>query len=183
MLKKIDWTCSLVWLCWMLFAMATRLVPHWWNVTAMASFSLFAGALFSRRVAIVSVVCAMLLSDMIIGMHWSYPIFGNWTWFSYSGMIIFILLGRGMNQESTVIQVLGLSISGALFYWLWTNLGVWMISGIYAHSAAGLLSCFILALPFLRHALLGAITWPILLLMVLRVIRMHFPIKMGRLYS
>lgn len=50
-------------------------------------------------------------------------------------------------------------VTASLAYWLWTNLGVWLTSGIYAKNLAGLANCYVAALPFLQNAMLGDLIW------------------------
>src|ERR1700761_7102838 len=53
-----------------LAAMATRLVPHPWNLTSVAAVALFAGAyLEDRRLAFAVPLAALLLSDLVLGFY------------------------------------------------------------------------------------------------------------------
>jgi len=56
--------------------------------------------------------------------------------------------------------VLGSSFS----FWLWSNFGVWLTSGLYANSFSGLVSCYYMALPFLGNALIGDLIWSYIIL-------------------
>lgn len=49
------------------------------------------------------------------------------------------------------------SMGGALFFYAWTNFGVWLISGMYAPTLQGLLMSYYMALPFLKWHLLSNI--------------------------
>lgn len=46
-----------------------------------------------------------------------------------------------------------------MFFWIWTNFGVWLVSGMYPHSLTGLVTCYFLALPFLKNSIIAAIVW------------------------
>ena len=45
-------------------------------------------------------------------------------------------------------------ISSTVFF-IVTNLGVWLVGGLYPHTLPGLENCYILALPFFRNTLMG----------------------------
>jgi len=41
-------------------------------------------------------------------------------------------------------------VGSTLFFFLWTNFGVWLLSTMYPKTISGLLLCYVRALPFLR---------------------------------
>jgi hypothetical protein len=55
-----------------------------------------------------------------------------------------------------VAGVVGAGLIGETVFFVVTNFAVWAIhSDHYAHTAAGLTECYVLALPFFRNSLLG----------------------------
>ena len=63
------------------FAVAVRLIisffPAMWayNATPVEAIALFGGAYFTdRRLAFIVPLAAMLLADLIIGLHWMIPV-------------------------------------------------------------------------------------------------------------
>jgi hypothetical protein len=62
--------------------------------------------------------------------------------------------GRGGALRSCV-ALLGCAAGASLAFFLITNFATWWVSGIYPHTAAGLLNCYLLALPFFRFTLAG----------------------------
>jgi hypothetical protein len=44
--------------------------------------------------------------------------------------------------------------SGMVFF-IVSNFGVWVTSGMYAHTLDGLLECYVMALPFFRTSLMA----------------------------
>jgi hypothetical protein len=155
-----------------------RVLPHFPNVTPMTSISLFNGTKLNRAMALLTTAIALLVSDILLAYFYGYPIFSLWSIFTYSGFFFITLCGKRMGKVTIVTamnngdgtsrgnngsahwQSLPIWIASmSLGYWLWTNLGVWLTSGMYAKNAAGLLSCYIAALPFLRTALIGDLIW------------------------
>jgi hypothetical protein len=48
-------------------------------------------------------------------------------------------------------------LSANLFFYLWTNFGVWLLSGMYPKTTTGLLMSYVNALPFLRYQLISTL--------------------------
>lgn len=142
-------------LVWVLLANMARLIPHPANVTPSLAVALFAGSKFSRLGAIALVTASLAISDVFLASVHGTAIFGMWSVFTYSGFLIIALVARNLGKNAKTPKLLGFSIGGSLFFWLYTNLGVWLTSAVYAKSFAGLMECYIVALPFLRNALLG----------------------------
>ena len=58
-----------------LFAAASRLIPHPPNFSPIVAIALFGGAYFSdKRLAFVVPLTAMFLSDLVIGLHTLLPV-------------------------------------------------------------------------------------------------------------
>jgi hypothetical protein len=48
---------------------------------------------------------------------------------------------------------------GAVIFFVVSNFGVWLQSGMYPHTLAGLADCYTLALPFFRNTLTGDLVY------------------------
>lgn len=144
---------------------AGRVFPHLPNFTPVAASALFLSYLFNPKVGIIAVVAGMLISDVFfIGTH--NPILMTVIYASLA-MPVFLapLLRKGLkfdNKQPKFLRVVlgalrigGLSATGALLFYLTSNFAVWAIGYMYPHTAAGLLFCYELALPFLRTNVMG----------------------------
>jgi len=100
-----------------LLVILMRLLPHASNITPLYAVALFAAAVFPRRWAVAVPMAAMVISDLIIGLHSSIA-------FTWSGMLVFALLGFGLAGRPTALRVAGSAILGSGVFFLWTNLGV-----------------------------------------------------------
>lgn len=146
-------------------AVATRLIPHVPNFTAMESLALFAGAYLGWKVlAALTPFFAWYASDLIINNTVSrvwYPDVEGIVWFTndmpwvYLSAIVMIFAGskilKKWNPGKLALTALGASI---LFFVL-TNFGTWMSGVLYPKTGAGLVACFTAALPFLKNSLLS----------------------------
>lgn len=162
------WTLIISIVITILIATIGRLIPHLSNATPLASIALLSGFMFNKRAGLLIVSFSLLLSDILLSILHGYPIFGSWTIFSYSGFILITLFAPNLLSQHRYLKLSGYLVSITMLYWVWTNFGTWLLSGIYSHSIIGLEACFTMALPFLRHALLGNVLYTTLFLLCLR---------------
>lgn len=155
----------------LLFVCSARLIPHVANFSPMICVALFAGALFDRRVAYVTVALGMLISDVLLAMVWHYPVFGSWSLFTYTGLMAITFVGTKLkNSHHSVMLSLLAALGSNLGFWIWTNFGVFVFSGMYGHGLSGLAECYAAAIPFLQHSTLSALSWIVIFIAALRVV-------------
>ena len=136
-----------------LLAASSRLVPHPPNFTVIGSLALFGGACFEEALmAYLVPLAAMLLWDAVIGFHHGMPVV-------YAAFLLTTALGRRMQGSRSVGQVARMSLCSAIMFYLITNFGVWAGSGMYPHTAQGLLACYAAAIPFFGNTLAGTIVY------------------------
>ncbi len=131
-----------------LFAVVSRLAPHPANVAPLAAVALFGGALLPRKLALTVPLAAMVVSDLIIGMH--SLVFVTWACFALIAIASSYRFGN-----ITTKKVLAWSIGSSVFFYLVTNFGVWAEGRMYTMTFEGLLQCYYNALPFFRNTLVG----------------------------
>lgn len=136
-----------------LLAAFSRLVPHPPNFTVVGSLALFGGACFEEALmAYLVPLAAMLLSDAVIGFHAGMPVV-------YGAFLLTTALGRRMRGSRRVGLVAQMSFLSALMFYVITNLAVWAGSGMYPHTAQGLLACYVAAIPFFGNTLAGTMVY------------------------
>lgn len=153
---------------WLLLAVVGRIVPHLPNMTPLMSLCLLSSGVFGRRLAFFFMLVTLAVSDVFLATIFHYAAFGSWSWFTYTGFVGIVLLGFALpgfalSPEWNITKLVGFTMSASVLFWWWTNLGVWLSSGLYSHTLAGLLACYALALPFLSNAVLGDLGWVALL--------------------
>ena len=132
-----------------LFAAFSRLIPHPANFTPIIAIGIFGGVyLRDYRLAFFIPLCGMFISDMILGFHVIMP----WIYFSLI-LITFmgICLKKRVNIANCIVSVLGSSV----LFFLISNLGVWFMGG-YEKSIPGLITCYMMAIPFFQNTLAGS---------------------------
>ena len=129
-------------------ALATsRFIPHPPNFTSLIALSFYVPVFFGIRFIPV-VILSFALTDLIIGFH-SAMIF---TW----GSVLLIGFLTTYFSSSITKRLFG-TLLGAIIFFIVTNLGIWIISGYYERSVAGLITCYVLAIPFFYNTLLATI--------------------------
>jgi hypothetical protein len=140
-----------------LSAAAMRLVPHPPNVTPIGAMALFAGAHFAaKRTALLVPLAAMYLSDLALGFFvYDFGWFHRFMPFVYAGFVVTVCLGLLIRRRLTPLAVGGAALTGSALFFVITNFGVWLVSDLYPKTAAGLVSCYVAAIPFFRNTLAG----------------------------
>jgi len=135
-------------------AAATRLLPHPPNFTAVGAIALFAGAHFSRKIWALAVpLAAMLVSDAVLGFSSSLPVV-------YATFAMIVGLGLLLRERKMrVLPVAGAAVAAATLFYLTTNFAVWAMSGMYPKTPAGLVACYVAAIPFFGPTLAGDLSY------------------------
>jgi hypothetical protein len=131
-----------------------RVLPNPLNFSSVAASALFAGAVIGRPLALAVPLAALALSDCVLG-------FDDWrvTIFVYAGLTLPAVLGLLTRGSWKPIRLVSLAALSSVFFFVTSNFAVWMFSAIYARDAAGLLKCYIAALPFFQNTLMGDLFW------------------------
>ena len=131
---------------------ASRFIPHPPNFTSLIALSFYVPAIFGLRYIPITLIC-FILTDIFIGIHST--IFFTW------GSIIFIGFISKYFNNNFFKRFSGILIACFIFY-LVTNFGVWL-SGFYGYNINGLLTCYILAIPFFGHTLAATIIYSLVI--------------------
>ena len=139
-------------------ALVARLIPHPDNFTPMLAVALFGGALLPRRAAYVVPLAAMLASDWLMGhaFDWMTPVI-------YGCFAVGAALGQMLARNRTWSRTGYAALAGSVFFFLATNFAVWVGSGMYPLTAAGLVECYAMALPFFQNTLAGVAFYSLVL--------------------
>jgi hypothetical protein len=138
-------------------AAAFRLVPHFPNFTPIGAMALFGGAYFGKRgLAFVAPIAAMLLSDAIIGFH-------SGILFVYASVALIALLGQIALSRPTVLRVGAAALASSVLFFVITNFGTWLLSGMYPMTLSGLAACYVAAIPFFQNTVAGDLFYSALL--------------------
>ena len=56
-------------------------------------------------------------------------------------------------------NIIGASLFSSILFFIVTNFGVWMVSGMYPHTMSGLFSAYAFAVPFFRNTIIGDLAY------------------------
>ena len=125
------------------------------NFSAIGAIALFGGAYFSNRVLGLFLPLAVLLaSDIALAAMGETALYAAQP-FVYGGFLLIGVLGFALRKNRHVLKIAGGSLGGSVVFYLLSNFGVWLTSGMYAKSLFGLLSCYTAAIPFFKYTLAG----------------------------
>ena len=131
---------------------ASRFVPHPPNFTPVIALSFYLPIFFGLW-SIPFIILAFATTDYFIGFH-------NlliWTWGSLA--IIGMISKYGINFYSRF----GMCIIGSLLFFIISNFGVWLTGSLYETTINGLISCYVMAIPFFTNTLLSTIIFCVLI--------------------
>ena len=137
-------------------AAAARIIPHPWNFTPIGAMCLFGGAYFERKWAAFLVpMAALLLSDAVL----AYALYGGQgfsvTSMKYVWFALTVLLGMALRPSKGVGRVTGAAVAASVMFFVLSNFHVWLGSRMYPQTTAGLVACYVAAIPFGLNMLAG----------------------------
>ena len=162
----------------LLIATVGRLIPHPANMTPLAPLAILSGSLFNKRAALFVTMISLILSDSLLAYFHGYSAFGNWSVFTYTGFIAMILLAPTFKPLLKGIKMPIYVLLVTLAYWVWTNFGTWLLSGIYPHSLTGIATCYFAALPFLRNSMIGNFLYMLVFTLSLQQTMVHLELTL-----
>ena len=148
-----------------LLIVLSRLIPHPPNFTPVLAVALFCGTLYVRPShALLIPLLGMAAGDLILGLH-------NQVWAVYLAVALCVGLGRWMLSPPGVLTTVATGISGSVLFFLLTNFAVWLQGDLYPLTAAGLLACYVAAIPFFHYTLIATLLFGLTLLGLAHLLR------------
>lgn len=135
---------------------ASRLIVHVPNFTPVIAIALFCGVYLKKKYAVVLMLALMAITDVFLGFH-------NIMFFTWGSFALIALIGTQMKGKVNFKSVFSGSLLAAILFFVATNFGVWLVSGMYARSFAGLVECFTMAIPFFRYTAASAFIYSFVL--------------------
>ena len=140
-----------------IIAAGLRLVPHPPNFSPIDAMALFSGAYLGRRaLAFLAPLGALLLSDLVLGFY-----HGQAT--VYFSVALIVMIGMVALTRRTPLRVGAAAIASSILFFVITNFGMWLFSGIYPRTVVGLEACYVAAIPFFRNTVAADLFYAALL--------------------
>jgi len=130
----------------------SRVIPHPPNFTPILALGIFSGFYFRQLyLSLFIVIFSMFLGDIYLGFH-------NTMFFTYFSLVIAVIAGLFIKKfKSSEILYAGLGSSVAFF--IITNFGAWLTLEMYQKNLEGLLSSYMLAIPFFHNTILSTLIY------------------------
>lgn len=143
-----------------------RVVPHPANFTPLGALGLFGGGRLRSWHAYALPLAVMAASDFglwtLSGFDDKYSVAHISRVYVYASLLLYVAIGQLLlRRQRSLPRLLTASLLGSLQFFLVTNFFVWLLQPWetpdatgpvhYARDLGGLLECYALALPFLRH--------------------------------
>ena len=125
----------------------SRIIPHPSNFTPIIATAIMAPLLIRDRVFGMAIpIVAMFIGDLIIGFH-------PFQFVTYSTLLIISLLSP-MKKNYLILGIM--AIGGSVWFFITTNFAVWILLDYYPKTFEGLLTSYILAIPFFKNTLISS---------------------------
>ncbi len=126
------------------------------NFAPIAAAGIFAAFYFKKYwVAVAVPLTALLFTDTIVHSETGMGLYSGRLvdYFAIALVIAFAYFAFKRNRK---LWNIGLTVLiGSLIFFFVSNLGVFLLGNMYAKTPAGLVDCFVKAIPFYRGTLIG----------------------------
>ena len=129
----------------------SRLIPHPPNFTPIIAVAIMSGYLFKNLYLSISVLFfSMIVGDMFIGFYSN-------MFFVYFPLFIITYFCFFKNNKINAKNLFIYGVSSSLIFFIISNFGVWLSGGMYEKNIAGLINCYIMAVPFLKNTIISTV--------------------------
>ena len=102
-------------------------------------------------------MAALWVSNLLINNLFYAQYFDGFSWFAnlevYFAFLLIVLMGSSILKKITAPRVGIAAVSSSLVFFVVTNFYVWLNTVIYPKTMAGLVSCYVAAIPFYWNTL------------------------------
>ena len=134
-----------------------RLIPHPPNFTPIIAVAIVSGYFFKNlNLSILTLLIAMLISDLFIGFYENMI-------FVYVSLLIITFTFYKISNKINFKNLFIYGFAGSFVFFMVSNFGVWALGspGLdnlpYEKSLAGLIECYIFAIPFFGNTFLSTL--------------------------
>jgi len=139
-----------------------------WNFSPLYAICIFGAAMFAdRRTALLLPLAALAVGDLGIGILAGDVAFAFYAEqpLVYLSYALLTATGLLLRENRSWLAIAGTGLLGAVVFFLVSNLGVWAFGQYHTYplTFAGLLECYVAAIPFFRYTLVSmAVFLPVL---------------------
>ena len=94
---------------------------------------------------------------------------------AFAAVMCLGLLGSVALQKRTPVRIGLTAVAGSVLFFAVSNFGVWALGDMYPHNIAGLVACYVAAIPFFQNTLAGDLFYATLLFGGFRIAELLVP--------
>lgn len=165
-----------------LLAAITRLLPHPPNFAPIGGMALFGAAYFSKKQwAFIVPIASMWIADLFLNNLVYAQYFDHFVWFytgsifTYAAFALIVVLGLLTLKKIRVSNIALSALVASAIFFIVSNFGVWLTSGMYPHTITGLIACYTAGVPFLQNTILGDLVYTSVLFGAFELSMSYFP--------
>lgn len=169
--------------CFILLAALSRLIPHPANFAPIGGMAILGAVHYNKRYwAYLIPIISMWISDLILNNVVYAQYFDHFVWFyqgslfTYGAFALITLMATVTVKNIRVSNLLLAALSASVIFFLVSNFGVWVSSGMYPHSWSGLTACYGAAIPFFKNTILGDLCYTGVLFGIYELATRQFPV-------
>lgn len=125
------------------------------NIETITVVALLAGSLLGGVWTVVIGLSVVALTDMLIG-NTSIMLY-TWTAWAVVGVFGWVLRKREKRPLRHSLELTGMGLCANVFFYIWTNFGVWQMGWLYPGTVDGLIMSYVAGLPFLKYQLISTL--------------------------
>ncbi|NTW32931.1 MAG: hypothetical protein HGB12_09935 [Bacteroidetes bacterium] len=182
-MKKSIFTARFGTLCLIILSAGMlRLIHLPYNFAPIGAMALFGGAYFGKRwQSFLVPLAALFISDMVLNFVFynQFILFHEMALWVYGAFALNVIIGSTLIKKVKVSSVATASIAAAILFFFITNFAVWAMPGIihiYPATPAGLVACYVAAIPFFWGTLASNIFYSALLFGVFEFAQKKYPV-------
>ena len=117
------------------------------NLAPLAAIALCAAAYFPKRYKFAVPMIALLISDVVLNVHYGAPLLSPFVASHYLGFALVGGLGLLLQNRASLKTLLPASIAASVIFYVVTNIVSWAFDPGYVKNFAGLLQALTVGLP------------------------------------
>jgi len=162
-----------------ILAAVLRIVPHPPSFSSIGALGIFGGARLRAWQAYLLPLAIMVLSDICLwvltGFDPLYSVAHQSRMYVYGSFMIYVLIGRCLRDQNSLKSVVVAGIVGGVQFFVVTNFCTWLFQPFdpsygelpeifrYSRDWNGLMTCFVMALPFYNPGEMPLVDHPFML--------------------
>ena len=149
----------------------SRLIPHPDNFTPIIAIAIMGSYFFNNiNLSYLVVLFSMLIADFFIGFY-------GHVLFVYFPLFLIIMIFFKLSKKINFKNLFIFGFAGSLIFFMISNFGVWLVSGLYEKNINGLIECYFMAIPFFKNTLVSTLIFSYSSLIIYKSSNKYFAIR------